>query len=81
MLAHILALLNVRHSYGLDLFLLSIDEGITGRVGPLHLHVPGLPRCMSNHACNHTASEGMKVHHHSPHMITGTYNPAGGHLG
>ena len=30
MLAHILTLLNVRHSYGLDLFLLSIDEGITG---------------------------------------------------
>ena len=30
MLAHILTLLNARHSYGLDLFLLSIDEGITG---------------------------------------------------
>lgn len=29
-LAHILTLLNARHSYGLDLFLLSIDEGITG---------------------------------------------------
>ncbi len=29
-LAHILTLLNERHSYGLDLFLLSIDEGITG---------------------------------------------------
>ena len=30
MLAHILTLLNARHSYGLDLYLLSIDEGITG---------------------------------------------------
>ena len=29
-LAHILTLLNARHGYGLDLFLLSIDEGITG---------------------------------------------------
>ena len=30
MLAHILTLLNERHDYGLDLFLLSVDEGITG---------------------------------------------------
>ncbi|KAF8063072.1 NCS6 [Scenedesmus sp. PABB004] len=29
-LAHMLTLLNERHDYGLDLFLLSIDEGITG---------------------------------------------------
>ncbi|KAL3689290.1 hypothetical protein R1sor_015599 [Riccia sorocarpa] len=29
-LAHIMTLLNERHCYGLDLFLLSIDEGITG---------------------------------------------------
>lgn len=29
-LAHLLTLLNERHSYGLRLFLLSIDEGITG---------------------------------------------------
>jgi cytoplasmic tRNA 2-thiolation protein 1 len=29
-LAHILTELNRRHNYGLDLFLLSIDEGITG---------------------------------------------------
>lgn len=29
-LAYILKLLNQRHKYGLDLFLLSIDEGITG---------------------------------------------------
>ncbi|KAJ7290831.1 hypothetical protein O6H91_Y297900 [Diphasiastrum complanatum] len=29
-LAHVLTELNKRHSYGLDLFLLSIDEGITG---------------------------------------------------
>lgn len=29
-LAHIMKLLNERHAYGLDLFLLSIDEGITG---------------------------------------------------
>lgn len=29
-LAHIMTLLNRRHDYGLDLFLLSIDEGITG---------------------------------------------------
>lgn len=29
-LAHLLTLLNKRHSYGLQLFLLSIDEGITG---------------------------------------------------
>lgn len=29
-LAHILTLLNERHNYGLDLFLLSVDEGITG---------------------------------------------------
>ncbi len=30
MLAHVLTELNRRHNYGLDLFLLSIDEGITG---------------------------------------------------
>lgn len=30
MLAYVLSELNRRHSYGLDLFLLSIDEGITG---------------------------------------------------
>jgi cytoplasmic tRNA 2-thiolation protein 1 len=29
-LAHVLTLLNKRHDYGLDLFLLSIDEGISG---------------------------------------------------
>jgi cytoplasmic tRNA 2-thiolation protein 1 len=29
-LAYIMKLLNERHKYGLDLFLLSIDEGITG---------------------------------------------------
>eukprot|EP00753_Platysulcus_tardus_P013268 PLAT3649.1.p1 GENE.PLAT3649.1~~PLAT3649.1.p1 ORF type:complete len:117 (+),score=20.59 PLAT3649.1:53-403(+) len=29
-LAHVLTTLNERHSYGLDLKLLSIDEGITG---------------------------------------------------
>jgi len=29
-LAHVLSLLNQRYDYGLDLFLLSIDEGITG---------------------------------------------------
>ena len=29
-LAHVLSLLNQRYEYGLDLFLLSIDEGITG---------------------------------------------------
>ncbi len=30
MLAHMMTALNARHSYGLDLFLLSIDEGIAG---------------------------------------------------
>ena len=30
MLAHIMTTLNRRHDYGLNLFLLSIDEGITG---------------------------------------------------
>ena len=30
-LAYVLKLLNERYNYGLDLFLLSIDEGITGR--------------------------------------------------
>lgn len=29
-LAHVLSLLNQRYDYGLDLYLLSIDEGITG---------------------------------------------------
>lgn len=29
-LAHVLSTLNARHGYGLDLFLLSIDEGIAG---------------------------------------------------
>ncbi len=29
-LAHMMTLLNARHDYGLDLFLLSIDEGISG---------------------------------------------------
>lgn len=29
-LAYVLSGLNQRHNYGLDLFLLSIDEGITG---------------------------------------------------
>ena len=31
-LAHIMTTLNKRHDYGLNLFLLSIDEGITGRM-------------------------------------------------
>lgn len=31
-LAHVMKLLNERHDYGLDLILLSIDEGITGNV-------------------------------------------------
>ena len=30
MLAYVLKTLNERYDYGLDLFLLSIDEGITG---------------------------------------------------
>lgn len=30
MLAHIMTLLNKRYDYGLDLYLLSIDEGIAG---------------------------------------------------
>lgn len=30
MLAHVLSVLNKRYDYGLDLYLLSIDEGITG---------------------------------------------------
>lgn len=30
MLAHVVSLLNQRHGYGLDLLLLSIDEGISG---------------------------------------------------
>lgn len=30
-LAYTLKLLNERHNYGLDLFLLSVDEGITGK--------------------------------------------------
>lgn len=29
-LAHVMTVLNERYSYGLELFLLSIDEGITG---------------------------------------------------
>ena len=29
-LAHVLTILNERYDYGLDLYLLSIDEGITG---------------------------------------------------
>lgn len=29
-LAYVLSELNTRHNYGLDLFLLSVDEGITG---------------------------------------------------
>lgn len=29
-LAHVMKTLNDRHDYGLDMFLLSIDEGITG---------------------------------------------------
>ena len=29
-LAHVLSTLNKRHDYGLQLFLLSVDEGITG---------------------------------------------------
>lgn len=29
-LAYVLSELNQRHNYGLDLFLLSVDEGITG---------------------------------------------------
>lgn len=31
-LAYVLKTLNERHKYGLDLFLLSIDEGITGNI-------------------------------------------------
>lgn len=35
-LAHVLTKLNKRHNYGLDLFLLSIDEGITKRHNYVH---------------------------------------------
>jgi len=47
-LAHILTLLNQRHDYGLDLFLLSVDEGITGTLILCHfsaawLELPLLP--------------------------------------
>ena len=47
MLAHMLTTLNARHGYGLDLFLLSIDEGIAGyrRAQPAwHQHVD--PCCL-----------------------------------
>jgi len=41
-LAHVLTMLNVKHNYGLDLFLLSIDEGITGyRDDSLEVRKPG----------------------------------------
>ena len=30
MLAHVLTVLNQRYDYGVDFFLLSVDEGITG---------------------------------------------------
>lgn len=41
-LAHVMKTLNERHQYGLDLFLLSIDEGITGyRDDSLEVSIPG----------------------------------------
>jgi cytoplasmic tRNA 2-thiolation protein 1 len=52
-LAHVLTLLNARHDYGLDLFLLSIDEGITGyrddslEVQPPLPNFPFCSRCSS----------------------------------
>lgn len=42
-LAHVLSLLNQRYDYGLDLYLLSIDEGITGyRDDSLEVSLPFL---------------------------------------
>lgn len=39
-LAHLMTLLNKRYDYGLELFLLSIDEGITGyRDDSLEVHL------------------------------------------
>jgi len=38
-LAYVLKTLNERHKYGLDLFLLSIDEGITGNIKKNYIYV------------------------------------------
>lgn len=38
-LAYVLKTLNERHKYGLDLFLLSIDEGITGNIKRNYIYV------------------------------------------
>jgi cytoplasmic tRNA 2-thiolation protein 1 len=44
-LAHVMKLLNDRHDYGLDLFLLSVDEGIAGyRDDSLEVTPPSLPQ-------------------------------------
>ena len=55
-LAHILTTLNTRHAYGLDLFLLSVDEGIAGyRADSLaavqrNAEAYGLPLVLLSHA-------------------------------
>ena len=52
MLAHMLTLLNERHSYGLDLFLLSIDEGITGYRCACGSCMPAAPAVLYYHCCS-----------------------------
>lgn len=46
-LAHVLSVLNKRYDYGLDLYLLSIDEGITGyRDDSLEVNAIPIGRCL-----------------------------------
>lgn len=46
-LAHVLSVLNKRYDYGLDLYLLSIDEGITGyRDDSLEVSAASIGRCL-----------------------------------
>lgn len=46
-LAHVLSVLNKRYDYGLDLYLLSIDEGITGyRDDSLEVSLVPVVRCL-----------------------------------
>jgi cytoplasmic tRNA 2-thiolation protein 1 len=77
-LAHVMKTLNDRHQYGLDLFLLSIDEGISGyRDDSLEVLIPACPAIgltVPNRPSNEISSS-MTFPSRSYHMMNSTAGP------
>ena len=72
MLAHLMTLLNRRHDYGLHLFLLSIDEGITGDSFAHWLRLP-LPLRKTAHVCTHREAWTLRHMPEQHHMFCCRY--------